>query len=150
MLIAGNRDHPEVQGILSHVRGEKHLFSTVEELENLLKHSDFWKKTPIFAAQTTQNLSEWKKSQKIIKNLCTNAKKFDTICSVTENRQTEARELASTVDMMVVLGGMESSNTHQLYRTAKEVCPFTVMAEDVKGIPPIPENIFKMGITAGA
>ena len=78
-FLLGSENHPEVQGILSHVGGEKHVFTRSEELAKLLSEADLVGKTPVFAAQTTQNLSEWEKTQKIIKKVCTNPKKFATI-----------------------------------------------------------------------
>ena len=151
-FLLGTENHPEVQGILSHVRGEGQLFSTAEELENLLKHTDFWQKTPIFAAQTTQNLSEWKKSQKIIKNLCTNAKKFDTICSVTEKRQGEAIALAADSDLVLVIGGRDSSNTGKLYELCRALCEDTLWIESKDDLPPelIGAGYQRVSITAGA
>ncbi len=145
-LVFGNPLHPEVVGICSYAPCQTKVLTSAEDIKLCKLHN----KNVILVSQTTQKLSEWQNCQKSIKKYCTNAKIFDTICSVTENRQTEAKTLAATVDMMIVLGGEESSNTRQLYHTSKEVCPFTVMAEDVSGIPPIPDNIFKMGITAGA
>ena len=116
-LVFGNPTHPEVIGICSYAPCQTQVITSAEDLELCKVHN----KTVVLASQTTQKLSEWHKCQKNAKKYCTNVKIFDTICSVTENRQTEARELASTVDMMVVLGGMESSNTHQLYRDRKSV-----------------------------
>ena len=74
----------------------------------------------ILAAQTTQNIQEWKKTQKFIKKLCTNAKIFDTICDVTEKRQSEAAALSAACDAMVVVGGRDSSNTRKLYEIFEE------------------------------
>ena len=151
-FLLGTENHPEVQGILSHVRGEKHLFSSAAELEKLLSERDFFQKTPIFAAQTTQNLSEWKKSQKNIENLYTNAKKFDTICSVTEKRQGEAISLAATSDFVVVIGGRDSSNTGKLYELCRARCENTVWIESVKDLPPAYCRVGNqtVSITAGA
>ena len=134
-FLLGTENHPEVQGILSHVRGEKHLFSTAEGLENTLSTLEIREKTPIFAAQTTQNLGEWKKSQKIIEKLSTKAKKFDTICSVTENRQQEAVRLAASSDAVVVIGGRDSSNTAKLYELCKGICENTVWVESRTDLP---------------
>lgn len=58
---------------------------------------------------------------KIIKILCTNANVFDTICNATQDRQKEASELSQRVDMMIIIGGSQSSNTAKL----KGVCEKT-------------------------
>ncbi len=128
-ILIGAKDHPEVIGIMSCFDGEKYVFSSPEELESALSQrqaDNVHKKTPVLVAQTTQNLVNWQKSQKKLKNLYTNAIIFDTICSVTETRQTEAEALAKTCDFMVVIGGRESSNTAKLYEICRKNCDKTV------------------------
>ncbi len=151
-FLLGTENHPEVQGILSHVRGEKYLFRTAEELEELLSDMKNEGKMTIFAAQTTQNLGEWKKSQKIIEKLYTNAKKFDTICSVTENRQREAVNLAAASDCVIVIGGRDSSNTAKLYELCRAACPRTLWVESRADLPQslLAEGHKIISITAGA
>ncbi len=151
-FLLGTQTHPEVQGILSYVRGEKHVFSTAKELVGILESVSLLDKTAIFAAQTTQNLVEWKKTQKIIEKLCTNAKKFDTICNVTENRQREAVAMAGQSDCVIVIGGHESSNTAKLYTLCSGVCPHTVWVESRADLPADIKNAGyqTISITAGA
>ena len=108
LLIFGREEHPEVVGIMSYFDYEKMAFSTAEELEELVKKDVFVKmnkKTPILVAQTTQKLSEWRKTQEILKKVYTNPLIFDTICSVTEKRQKEAETLSRECDAMIVIGG---------------------------------------------
>ena len=95
--LLGSPVHPEVVGIMSYAEGEKLVFEHANEIEDYLKNQHLLKmhkKTLNLAAQTTQNLVEWEKSLEIVKNYCTNAKFFDTICNVTEIRQNEAKQLA--------------------------------------------------------
>ena len=128
-VLIGAKDHPEVIGIMSCFEGEKYVFSTAEEMESALSQrctDKIDKKTPVLVAQTTQNLVNWQKSQQKIKNLYTNAIIFDTICSVTELRQTEAAELAGNCDFMIVIGGRESSNTAKLYEICRKRCDKTI------------------------
>ena len=128
-VLIGAADHPEVVGIMSYFEGEKHVFSSPSELESSILPvalDNLHKKTPVMVAQTTQNLGIWQECQKIMKNLYTNAIIFDTICRVTELRQTEARELAAACDFMVVIGGRESSNTAKLYEICRRECGNTV------------------------
>ena len=99
-LLFGSTSHPESVGTLSYAKGQKMIFSSLEEIENL----DLQGKTPILCAQTTQNLLQFTQIKNFFKKLYTNAKIFDTICNVTENRQSEAIELARTSDAMIVLG----------------------------------------------
>jgi len=155
-LLFGSEKHPEVVGIMSYFEGEKRVISSADEIE---KNGDFFEKCRekrlVVAAQTTFDLSEWKKSQKILKKLYTNAIFFDTICSVTELRQTEAEELSKRSDAMIVIGGYDSSNTEKLYSICKNNCPRTVWIESPadavsnKFIPQITKTC-KVGIAAGA
>ena len=155
-ILLGAAEHPEVVGIMSYFDGEKYVVNSSEALVDLLegeKKQMLLQKSPILAAQTTQNLSEWRKSQEILKNLYTNPLIFDTICSVTETRQTEVRELARRSDLMIVIGGRESSNTAKLYSICKENCPQTVWIEDPAELAVcnlITSAHTRVGIAAGA
>lgn len=150
-LIFGDEKHPEVRGIKSHVKGRAFCFTDKETLENeiipLLSPQD----DVIMVSQTTQNLTEWKKCQNFIESLYTNAKLFDTICSVTEKRQNETQALAGRVDVMVVIGGKNSSNTTKLYSISRKVCPRTYLVEQAEECRNIRTGKnSKVGITAGA
>ena len=145
-LLFSDHKHPEVIGTMSYAAGEKYAFSSAEELASL----DLGSKLPILCAQTTQNLVEFKKIKKILKNLCTNAKIFDTICSVTENRQNEATKIARESDLMLVIGGHESSNTKKLFDLCSIECP-TIWIESITDLQTdFPDNAKCVGITAGA
>ena len=142
-----HKDHPEALGNMSYAKGEKYAISSLEEVKLLNLNG----KIPILCSQTTENLVEFKKIKNFLKNLYTNAIFFDTICSVTENRQTEAIALAKVSDGMIVIGGSNSSNTRKLYQLCKAQCDETVLVESAADIPkefPIGKN--KIGITAGA
>ena len=128
-LFLGDENHPEVKGVISRVQGEKYVFSSPEEMEEILLRQKEQKndgKIPILVAQTTQNLCKWNKTQKILKKLYTNAKIFGTICSVTEERQSRAEELAARCDGIVVVGGRQSANTAKLYQICRAKCGNTV------------------------
>ena len=150
-LIFGDSKHPEVRGIKSCVYGTVYCFDGLEQLKNEICPLILPEKEIIMVSQTTQNLTEWKKCQNFIGKLYTNTKIFDTICSVTEKRQNETYELSKDVDVMVVIGGKNSSNTNKLYSIAGEVCRDTYLierAEECKAIK-VGKNS-KVGITAGA
>ncbi len=155
-LLLGAEEHPEVVGILSYADCEKAVFSNSDELSSMIEKGrlkNIGQKLPIIASQTTQKMSEWKKSQKILKKLYTNAKFFDTICSVTELRQSEAEELSRRCDFMIVIGGRDSSNTAKLYSICKNNCADTVWIEspnELEGINFNPSVHTKVGIAAGA
>jgi 4-hydroxy-3-methylbut-2-enyl diphosphate reductase len=156
-LLLGAKEHPEVVGIMSCFEGEKYVFGSAAELEEALEKWLFVKidnKTPILATQTTQKLSEWRKVQEVIKKVCTNALIFDTICSVTDLRQKEAATLSASCDLMIVIGGVESSNTAKLFAVCKENCPHTLRIERADEL--AVNNLIKtsshtkVGIAAGA
>jgi len=150
-LLLGSENHPEVQSILSYAKGEKIALPTAEAVESFINSQNLASKTLIVAAQTTQNQKEWKKTRKFIENLCTNAIFFDTICDVTEKRQTEAYDLAKASTHMIVIGGKSSANTAQLYRICQSVCPDTrwiESADELSAISHQPDDI--VSITAGA
>ncbi len=153
-VLFGSAVHPEVVGIMSYFDGEKTVLGSADEIE---QKKEFFEKNQnkkaIVVAQTTFKLEEWKKSQKNFKNLYTNANFFDTICSVTELRQTEAEKLSKECDLMIVIGGKDSSNTQKLYSICKNNCPRTVWIEspdEAVSYKSIPENIRAIGIAAGA
>ncbi len=155
-ICIGNKDHPEVMGFMSCFAGEKYVFANEAELAVALSTNlapNFSSKTPIMVAQTTQNLTEWKKCQKLFTKVYTNALIFDTICNVTDLRQTEAAALAAACDGMVVIGGRESSNTAKLYDICRAACPDTLRIFDTADLSDIRLFAFthrKVGIAAGA
>ena len=117
LLVAGDAKHPEVQGIVGHTTGKVEVFANLAELEKLLP--EFTQQKSIFAvAQTTFNVQSWETCKEFLKNQCTNAKIFDTICNATWARQQEAEDLSQKCDHMVVIGGHHSSNTQKLLQVA--------------------------------
>ena len=155
-ILFGDATHPEVVGIMSYFSGEKYVFDSPESFSQAVEKGELCnlnKKTPIFALQTTYNLSKWKKTQKILKKLCTNPIIFDTICNVTEKRQLEAEALASDSDVMIVVGGRESSNTAKLADICRAHCSHVAWVESVSELSDLDPNIYtheKVGIVAGA
>ena len=117
LLVAGDAKHPEVQGIVGHTTGKVEVFANLAELEKLLP--ELTQQKSIFAvAQTTFNVQSWETCKEFLKNQCTNAKIFDTICNATWARQQEAEDLSQKCDHMVVIGGHHSSNTQKLLQVA--------------------------------
>lgn len=158
-ILMGAENHPEVIGIMSYVRGEGRVFLTASSVENAVKSNELCnlhKKRLVIAAQTTFNLVEWEKSQKIFKKLYTNPVIFDTICSVTAKRQSETEELSRMCDVMVTIGSKESSNTSKLHSICSKNCEHSVMIESADELRERFPNIIKLtshkkvGIVAGA
>lgn len=130
ILIAGDEKHHEVIGIIGHCVSQYYVFSSVEELEYLIKnHPEIKQNDVSVVSQTTFNAKKWENTQFFLKNICTNAKIFDTICNATSTRQTEARELATLNDVMVVIGGKHSSNTAKLFDVCSSICQNTYLIE---------------------
>ena len=161
VLIAGDPDHPEVKGTMGHCHNKVWVVNSIDDIENLIKNEKSFVQNPlIFLSQTTGKLSKWIEYKKIVKKHCTNLKIFDTICKATTCRQTEAEELASKCDLMIVVGGRESSNTAKLADISKKYCKtfFTESAEalPVAEIKAVLSDLAKkssdinIGITAGA
>lgn len=150
LLVAGDKNHPEVQGIVSYCGGEYFVFNEPEELEIWLSQGENSKKSINLVAQTTYMLKKWAESVNIIKKVCTDCEIFDTICRATNERQTEAARLAKSSDLMIVIGGRHSSNTQKLVAVCSEYCP-TVSIETAKELSKeLFTNIQNVGVTAGA
>ena len=123
LLVAGNPHHPEVEGIVGHAKGEVYVFQSEAELADILSKLEAEGHPDIAVVQqTTFSVSLWKNLQVIIENRYTNAEKFDTICNATHLRQQEAASLAQKSDLMIVIGGRESSNTQKLYEICAKKC----------------------------
>lgn len=151
VLIAGDANHPEVQGIRSYCKGDSIVFKNSDELAKAAQeHPEFVEKEIIVVWQTTFNTVEYEKCLKNIKKHYTNAKIFDTICSATNERQEEAMRLASDCDAMIIVGGRQSSNTAKLKAVCENCCP-TYLIETAKELSEIDlSGCDKVGVTAGA
>ena len=150
-LIAGDCNHPEVKAIKSCAKGESFVVGNTDELEALVeKYPLLREKQVIFVSQTTFSVKEWKKTIKKVKLLCTNVKIFDTICSATEERQSEAEALSQNCDAMVIVGGRHSSNTRKLLSVCEKNCP-SFLVETANELNDIRLSGFNcVGLTAGA
>lgn len=152
VLIAGNKNHPEIQGIIGHCTSSCYTFNNAEELENLMEIIPVEKNNVVFVvAQTTFSKKEWKNCLKIVKKVYTNAKIFDTICKATSERQQEADSLSAVSDLMIVIGDRHSSNTGKLYDICRARCEKTVLIETAGELDPdLVKGSRAIGVTAGA
>lgn len=151
VMIAGDENHPEVQGIRSYCKGESIVFKNCEELEKITENfKKYSEKAILVVWQTTFNTVEHEKCVKKIKKHYTNANIFDTICSATNERQEEAMRLAKTCDAMIIVGGRQSSNTAKLKAVCENCCP-TYLIETARELSSIDLSSYeKIGVTAGA
>ena len=154
LAVLGSADHPEVVGILSRFSGQSFVFRNAAEAQSLLDSGAIPQDgsvTPVVVAQTTQNLQEWEKTKKIYNFIFPRPYIYDTICSITDSRQTEAAELARKCDRMIVIGGRDSSNSAKLYAICKDICADTVWVERAAELPQgAPSACQRVGIVAGA
>lgn len=151
ILIAGDENHPEVQGIVGHCDENCLVFKDNFELKAFFekKYKNLKKRLAI-VAQTTYNIIVWDRCLKEIPRNDSDIVIFDTICSATEKRQSDAEKLAKVSDLMLVVGGKHSSNTVKLSEVCSKYCKVLHIenARELHSLKlPDAENI---GITAGA
>ncbi len=152
VLIAGDREHPEVDAIVKHCPGECYVFADEEELKEIFqKNYGFLKKKVAIVAQTTYNIIVWNKCIDIIPDTLKDVTEiFQTICNATSDRQHAAIELAKSSDVMIVIGGKHSSNTIKLFSVCSKYCR-TYHIENSDELYDIDlSGASDIGITAGA
>lgn len=148
IVIVGEKTHPEVVG-LNGWCGEN---AVIIDFPDFSDFSVFEGKNVAIVSQTT--FSE-EKFEKIIKNIKKACKKtveiFKTICYTTKERQREAEALSAQCDAVIVLGGLNSSNTEKLYEICKANCANVIRLSDASGFDPEQIKSFnKVGIVSGA
>lgn len=151
VLIAGDKNHPEVIGIKSYCNGDCFVFNSEAELDEIFEKNTFSTGNPfLVVSQTTFSTKEWKKCVKKVNLLYTNAIIFDTICNATEERQAEALKLSKENDAMIIVGGRTSSNTAKLKAVCEPNCPTYLIetAEELQDIALC--DVRSIGVTAGA
>jgi ribosomal protein S1/(E)-4-hydroxy-3-methyl-but-2-enyl pyrophosphate reductase len=147
IIIIGDRNHPEVIGIKGWCGDKGFVVYSREDIDMLPDMEN----NICVVAQTTITKQKWDEMNEYLKNRYKDIKKYDTICSATGERQKEASEIATGVDLMVVVGSKNSSNTQKLYEICKNCCDKTYFVETPGELPPVNiKKIKKIGITAGA
>ena len=148
IVIIGNEKHPEVEGIMGWSKTQVHVVDTAEKAQNLQLDPQ---REVCIVSQTTFNYNKFQELVEIIMKKGYNINIRNTICNATEERQTEAREIAKRVDAMIVVGGSSSSNTRKLYEICKNECKDTYYIQTLNDLD---LNSLGMadciGITAGA
>ncbi|MEA3512972.1 MAG: 4-hydroxy-3-methylbut-2-enyl diphosphate reductase [Campylobacterota bacterium] len=146
IVIFGDENHPEVKGVKSY-GDDVHVVLEKDELKNI----NFKYDKVATVAQTTRKKENY---LDIANDLILNHKEvrvFNTICDATFENQAATKELSSEVDIMIVIGGKNSSNTKQLLNIAQELCDDSFLIEDENELN---YNWFKnkelCGVTAGA
>lgn len=145
VIVVGDKHHPEVQGILGWAGGNAFAIETVQEAQELPAYEH-----AAVLAQTTQPIANFQRIVEELKQHTPELTIYNTICNATEERQTVARELSKTVDVMVVVGGKNSANTRKL----AAICAEETTTHLIETADELDENWFKgiqtAGLTAGA
>lgn len=160
IIILGDKNHPEVKGIVSYCNNMAKICVDDTELYEILKKNyTNTKKKVAIVAQTTYNISIWEKCTRLAAEVCPEAEVMSTVCSATDQRQRKAAELSERSDLMIVVGGKHSSNTVKLAEICSKYCKACMHIENAGGldfrqIKNLAESgggeKFIVGVTAGA
>ena len=146
VLIVGDREHPEVIGLLGYSSGRGIVISNKDEIDTLPELDKV-----CIVAQTTQNSGEYEELIRKIKKRFPSAIAFNTICDSTEKRQAEIDTLASEMDAMIVVGGRNSANTKRLAMISEEHGTPTFHIETAEELKKTGINGYNnIGVSAGA
>lgn len=148
IIIIGNDNHPEVEGIKGWVNGEVIVINKEEQIEKLSLPEQT---KACIVSQTTFNHNKFKYLVEIIRKKGYDITVVNTICNATHVRQVEAQKISSKVDGMIVVGGKNSSNTQKLYDICRNECENTFYVQTVKDLNLHElKSLKSIGITAGA
>ena len=148
VVIIGNPEHPEVMGIKGWGDENTYAVENIEQFINLKLKKD---KEIIIVAQTTFNHKKFQEIIDKISLLGYDVRCFNTICNATQERQVEAKNIASNVDAMIVIGDKKSSNTGKLVEICQEECRNTVFIQTLEDLDyDALLSVDSVGITAGA
>lgn len=146
IVIIGDKNHPEVIGVNGWCDNSAYVIESVNDVE-LLPYID----KACVVAQTTITQKMWEDSLNLLKLKVNELVSFNTICDATNKRQSSAEEISKKADVMIVIGGKNSSNTQKLKRICEKNCKRTIQVENADEID---LSIFNdndiVGITAGA
>ena len=148
VIIVGNPDHPEVQGIRGWGDEGTLVVENADQIENLPVST---KDKLCVVAQTTFNYNKFQDLVEKFEKKGYDILVLNTICNATQERQVEARRIASEVDAMIVIGGRHSSNTQKLYEICQKECKNTYFIQSLGDFnPECVNSVRSVGITAGA
>ena len=149
IVIVGNASHPEVVGIKGWVNTNAvTVLDSIEEAEAISAENV---KKLCIVSQTTFNYNKFQDLVEIVQKKGYDIIVLNTICNATEERQTEARQIAKEVDAMIVIGDKHSSNTQKLFEICNTECENTYYIQTSKDMDySLLKSINNVGITAGA
>ena len=148
VIIVGNPDHPEVQGIRGWGDEGTLVVENADQIENMPVST---KDKLCVVAQTTFNYNKFQDLVEKFEKKGYDILVLNTICNATQERQVEAKRIASEVDAMIVIGGRNSSNTQKLYEICRKECKNTYFIQTLGDFnPECVNSVRSVGITAGA
>ncbi|SDA51519.1 4-hydroxy-3-methylbut-2-enyl diphosphate reductase [Lachnospiraceae bacterium G11] len=148
IVIVGNAGHPEVLGIVGWCESGATVIESEEEAESYTNESG---RKICIVSQTTFQAEKFQHIVEIIQKKGYNVIVVNTICNATEDRQLAAEELATEADAMIVIGGMNSSNTKKLFEICRKRCVHTYFIQTLDDLHlELPKSVRLVGITAGA
>ena len=148
VIIVGNPDHPEGQGIRGWGDEGTLVVENADQIENLPVST---KDKLCVVAQTTFNYNKFQDLVEKFEKKGYDILVLNTICNATQERQVEAKRIASEVDAMIVIGGRNSSNTQKLYEICRKECKNTYFIQTLGDFnPECVNSVRSVGITAGA
>lgn len=146
IIIFGDKDHPEVKGVVSYCLSPCQVILEKKQISNISTHSKI-----ALISQTTKNLSQFLEIANYLIENCTEVRVFNTICNATFENQESIKVLAQEADIIIVVGGKQSSNTKQLLNIALQYCKDSYCVEDESDLQKEWFSDKKLcGITAGA
>jgi 4-hydroxy-3-methylbut-2-en-1-yl diphosphate reductase len=150
LILIGHKGHPEVEGTIGRVKQPVHLIATKDDIANLLVNNP---NNLAYVTQTTLSVDDTKEIIIALNKKFPNIQGPDLrdICYATQNRQNAVRDLAKLVDLILVIGSVNSSNSNRLRDLGEEMGVKSYLIDDEKAInPKWLENVSKLGLTAGA
>ena len=148
IVIIGNPEHPEVQGIKGWA-GEQ--VCVIQDRADAEKFSTDGNEKICIVSQTTFNYNKFKDLVEIISEKSYDVSVLNTICNATKERQTEAQSIAESVDAMIVIGDKHSSNTQKLFEICRGACNNTYYIQTLDDLDLNQlGSVETVGITAGA
>ncbi len=146
IVIFGDKEHPEIKGVKSYATGNVYVVNSAQEIASLRL-----RERVAVVAQTTRRIEDY---QGIVAQLMMSHKEvrvFNTICNATFDNQDATYKIAKKADVMIIIGGKNSSNTKQLYAIALDECPDSYHIESAEDVlPQWFETKQFCGISAGA
>jgi 4-hydroxy-3-methylbut-2-enyl diphosphate reductase len=146
VVIVGDKDHPEIRGILGYIDDQGYAVKTVEEVRQLPPLQRIG-----VIAQTTISPRKYQQVIDALRERAAEVKVCETICDATEENQKAIRNLSTEVDLLLVIGGRHSANSNKLVEAAREHCPASFLIETSSEIDPaLLRGVRRVGVSAGA